>query len=162
MELRHNGTEYEVSPWALSWDDENYYLIGFDDDSKEIRHYRVDKMLNITITAEKRDGGDQFSKFDIGNYSKRTFGMFAGDENTLEIEFDNNLIGVVMDRFGKDIILNSNTENTFVAKLNVNISSQFYGWLAGLGTGVKILSPQSEVEKYLTYIKDISSKYTNY
>ena len=61
----------------MVWDDENYYLIGFDDDSKEIRHYRVDKMLNITITAEKRDGGDQFRKFDIGNYSKRTFGMFA-------------------------------------------------------------------------------------
>lgn len=117
-------------------------------------------MLNITITAEKRDGDDQFSKFDIGNYSKRTFGMFAGDENTLEIEFDNNLIGVVNGRFGQDIILNSNTENTFVAKLNVNISSQFYGWLAGLGTGVKILSPQSEAEKYLKYIKDISSKYT--
>ena len=159
---RKEGAFYVVSPLALMWDNENYYLIGFDDDSKEIRHYRVDKMLNITITSEKRDGGDQFSKFDIGNYSKRTFGMFAGDENTLEIEFDNNLIGVVMDRFGKDIILNSNTENTFVAKLNVNISSQFYGWLAGLGTGVKILSPQSEVEKYLTYIKDISSKYTNY
>ena len=161
-QYRRDGARYRVSPWALTWDNENYYLIGFDDDSKEIRHYRVDKMLNITITAEKRDGGDQFSKFDIGNYSKRTFGMFAGDENTLEIEFDNNLIGVVMDRFGKDIILNSNTENTFVAKLNVNISSQFYGWLAGLGTGVKILSPQSEVEKYLTYIKDISSKYTHF
>ena len=159
---RKEGAFYVVSPLALMWDNENYYLIGFDDDSKEIRHYRVDKMLNITITAEKRDGGDQFRKFDIGNYSKRTFGMFAGDENTLEIEFDNNLIGVVMDRFGKDIILNSNTENTFVAKLNVNISSQFYGWLAGLGTGVKILSPQSEVEKYLTYIKDISSKYTHF
>ena len=161
-QYRRDGARYRISPWALTWDNENYYLIGFDDDSKEIRHYRVDKMLNITITAEKRDGGDQFSKFDIGNYSKRTFGMFAGDENTLEIEFDNNLIGVVMDRFGKDIILNSNTENTFVAKLNVNISSQFYGWLAGLGTGVKILSPQSEVEKYLTYIKDISSKYTHF
>ena len=162
LEPKKDGANYTVSPYILVWDDENYYLIGFDDDSKEIRHYRVDKMLNITITAEKRDGGDQFSKFDIGNYSKRTFGMFAGDENTLEIEFDNNLIGVVMDRFGKDIILNSNTENTFVAKLNVNISSQFYGWLAGLGTGVKILSPQSEVEKYLTYIKDISSKYTHF
>ena len=162
LEPKKDGANYTVSPYILIWDDENYYLIGFDDDSKEIRHYRVDKMLNITITAEKRDGGDQFSKFDIGNYSKRTFGMFAGDENTLEIEFDNNLIGVVMDRFGKDIILNSNTENTFVAKLNVNISSQFYGWLAGLGTGVKILSPQSEVEKYLTYIKDISSKYTHF
>ena len=162
LEPKKDGANYTVSPYILIWDDENYYLIGFDDDSKEIRHYRVDKMLNITITAEKRDGGDQFSKFDIGNYSKRTFGMFAGDENTLEIEFDNNLIGVVMDRFGKDIILNSNTENTFVAKLNVNISSQFYGWLAGLGTGVKILSPQSEVEKYLKYIKDISSKYTHF
>ena len=160
--LKKGGARYQISPWQMIWQDGNYYLIGVDEKSGIVKHYRVDKMLNITITAEKRDGGDQFSKFDIGNYSKRTFGMFAGDENTLEIEFDNNLIGVVMDRFGKDIILNSNTENTFVAKLNVNISSQFYGWLAGLGTGVKILSPQSEVEKYLTYIKDISSKYTNF
>ena len=160
--LKKGGARYQISPWQMIWQDGNYYLIGVDEKSGIVKHYRVDKMLNITITAEKRDGGDQFSKFDIGNYSKRTFGMFAGDENTLEIEFDNNLIGVVMDRFGKDIILNSNTENTFVAKLNVNISSQFYGWLAGLGTGVKILSPQSEVEKYLKYIKDISSKYTHF
>ena len=85
LEPKKDGANYTVSPYILVWDDENYYLIGFDDDSKEIRHYRVDKMLNITITAEKRDGDDQFSKFDIGNYSKRTFGMFAGDENTLEI-----------------------------------------------------------------------------
>ena len=120
-QYRRDGARYRVSPWALTWDNENYYLIGFDDDSKEIRHYRVDKMLNITITAEKRDGGDQFSKFDIGNYSKRTFGMFSKVTKIhSKIEFDNTLSVIVMDRFGKDIILNSNTENTFVAKLNVN------------------------------------------
>lgn len=159
---KKNGANYTVSPHILVWDDENYYLIGFDDKSQEIRHYRVDKMLNITTTTtDKRDGDEQFKKFDIGSFSKRTFGMFAGNESKLEIQFDNNLIGVVMDRFGKDIILHSNTENTFVTTLNVNISSQFYGWLAGLGTGVKIISPQSEAEKYLKYIKDISLNYTH-
>ena len=161
LEPKKDGANYTVSPYILVWDDENYYLIGFDDDSKEIRHYRVDKMLNITITAEKRDGGDQFSKFDIGNYSKRTFGMFAGDENTLEIEFDNNLIGVVMDRFGKNVFILKADEESFFVTTKVDLSPQFFGWLFGFGDSVKIISPQFVADEYAKKLADVNNLYNH-
>lgn len=56
MELRHGGAYYHISPWGLSWDDENYYLIGYDSDAEQIRHYRVDKMLRIQMSKEDREG----------------------------------------------------------------------------------------------------------
>lgn len=52
MELRHDGALYEVSPWSLSWDDVNYYLIAYDSNEGIIKHFRVDKMLYNMITKE--------------------------------------------------------------------------------------------------------------
>lgn len=159
LEPKKNGECYTVSPWVLTWDDENYYLIAYDDESKQIRHYRVDKMLGIEITDERREGKEQFEKFDIALFSKSTFGMFAGNESELEICFDNKFIGVVMDRFGKEVIIHEKNDNSFTALVNVNVSSQFYGWLTGLGKGVKILSPTEEAQKYAEYINNVASQY---
>lgn len=161
LEPKKNGSFYILSPWILTWDDENYYLIAFDDESGQIRHYRVDKMLGIEIIHEPREGREQFKKFDIAMFSKRTFGMFGGEEKELHIEFDNSLIGVVMDRFGKEVIIQKQDEQRFIATVKVNISAQFYGWLAGLGGGVRILSPAEESEKYAGYIENILSVYKN-
>jgi predicted DNA-binding transcriptional regulator YafY len=158
---KKNGTLYTVSPWVMTWDDENYYLIAYDDASSQIRHYRVDKMLSINLTKEKRIGRAEFDNFDIAQFSKRTFGMFAGNESELTIRFANSLIGVVMDRFGKDISIHKSGTDTFDASVRVNISAQFYGWLTALGTGVKILSPAAEASNYADYIKGISALYQN-
>lgn len=159
LEPKKNGSYYTVSPWILTWVDENYYLIAYDDESAQIRHYRVDKMLGIEITSKRRQGREQFEKFDIASFSKSTFGMFAGNESELEICFDNKFIGVVMDRFGKEVIIHIKDDNSFTARVKVNISAQFYGWLTGLGSGVKILSPSEEAEKYTEYINNIAFQY---
>ncbi len=158
LEPKKNGGYYTLSPWVLTWDDENYYLIACDDIG-QIRHYRVDKMLGIEITDERRTGKEQFKNFDIAAFSKRTFGMFAGNETELEIRFNNRLIGVVMDRFGKDAVIHQKNVDSFTAKLKVNVSAQFYGWLTGLGTDAVIVSPSSEAEKYALYIRKIFSEY---
>lgn len=159
LEPKKNGGYYTLSPWVLTWDDENYYLIACDDDSGQIRHYRVDKMLGIEITDERRTGKEQFKNFDIAAFSKRTFGMFAGNETELEIRFNNRLIGVVMDRFGKDAVIRQKSGDCFTAGLKVNVSAQFYGWLTGLGTDAVIVSPSSEAEKYALYIRKIALEY---
>lgn len=159
LEPKKNGCYYTVSPWVLTWDDENYYLIAYDDESRQIRHYRVDKMLGIEITKEMREGSEQFGKFDIASFSKSTFGMFAGNESELEIYFENKFIGVVMDRFGKEAIIHKNDDSSFTATVKVNVSAQFYGWLTGLGKGVKILSPSGEAQKYAEYINNVASQY---
>ena len=65
---RHNGDWFVVSPWALTWDDENYYLVAFDDLDHQVKHYRVDKMMRISIEAEKREGNEEFKNFDTAEY----------------------------------------------------------------------------------------------
>lgn len=159
LEPKKNGDDYIISPWVLTWDDENYYLIAYDDESEQIRHYRVDKMLSIELIPERRTGKEAFQDFDIAVFSKKTFGMFAGSEKELEISFNNKLIGVVMDRFGKDIIIHENNNGTFNARMKVDISAQFYGWLSAFGTDVKIIAPREEAIKYSEYITKISEFY---
>lgn len=159
LKPKKNGARYNVSPWILTWDDENYYLIAYDGISEQIRHYRVDKMLSIELLDELRDGRECFEKFDIAMFSRKTFGMFAGSERNIEVRFSNSLIGVVIDRFGSDVRISTNDDNTFTAYLRVNISAQFYGWLCAFGADAKIISPADEAEKFMDYISKITAKY---
>ena len=86
---RHNGDWFVVSPWALTWDDENYYLVAFDDLDHRVKHYRVDKMMRISIEDEKREGREEFKNFDMAEYSKATFGMYQGQKTKVKIRFAN-------------------------------------------------------------------------
>lgn len=159
MELRPNGIKKDISPWALTWDDENYYMVAFDGESQTIKHYRVDKMRKIQVVNELRDGRELFDKFDMAIYAKKVFGMFTGDEQNVKIQFDNSLIGVVMDRFGKDVMIIPKDRQTFVINVKVNVSKMFFGWIIGLGDKVKILEPHNVVEKMRGEIKRLNSQY---
>jgi predicted DNA-binding transcriptional regulator YafY len=145
--LKRNGERYLVSPYALTWDDENYYMVGYDSDAEMIKHYRVDKMMDIAVTEEKRDGQQHFQNLDIAVYSKKLFSMFSGEEETVRIEFVNRLIGVVIDRFGKDVIVVKSGDAHFVISVSVAVSQQFLAWVASFGPEAKILSPESVVDK---------------
>lgn len=155
MKLRRGGEFYEVSPWLLSWDDENYYLIAHDDRSGEIRHYRVDKMLKLDLLPIPREGQEQFSDFDVAGYSKKTFGMFAGEEETVSLRCDSSLTGVIIDRFGKDVSMRRLDDTHIRARVNVAVSRQFFGWLAGLGTSIQIDSPDHVAAAYRDYLRNI-------
>lgn len=159
MQLRRDGMFYVVSPWLLSWDDENYYLIAVDDRSGAIRHYRVDKMIKIGLLVERRDGKNEFEKFDIAGYSKKTFGMFAGEEETVILSCDSGLTGVMIDRFGKDVALRPRDDGRITARVDVAVSRQFFGWITGLGAAVKIESPEHVAEDYRRYLQEILREY---
>ena len=159
LELRKNGERYEISPWSLTWDNENYYLIAFDSESKKMKHYRVDKMKGILALDEKRDGKEVFDEIDLATYTKTRFGMYAGDEVYVKIRFKNELIGVVIDRFGKDIFIKPDGDKHFIACIEVDVSQQFLGWIFGLGNGAKIISPENVVEKMNNALKDMLSAY---
>lgn len=158
-ELRKDGQFYEISPWALSWDNENYYMIGYDSEAKIIKHYRVDKMLKTACTDMLREGKDLFEQFDIAAYTRKSFGMYGGEEQSVKLEFDNNLVGVVIDRFGKDIIIVPSDKEHFIVNVNVAVSDQFLGWAFALGDGVKILGPQNVVEQMKEMAKKVFEKY---
>lgn len=159
MELRKDGEFYEISPWALTWEDENYYMIGFDSAENIIKHFRVDKMLKISCLNEKREGKSVFGKFDITAYAKKNFGMFAGEEQSVKLQLRNELVGVVLDRFGKDIMIIPKDEEHFNVSVNVAVSAQFFGWIFALGDGVQILGPESVVEKMKEEIRKSAERY---
>ena len=159
MKLRHDGAWYEVSPWKLTWDDENYYLMAFDEKSNEIRFYRVDKIVDIALTEEPRDGKTAFEDLDMAEFSKKTFGMFAGEEKTVRLRCENSLVGVMIDTFGTDVALRPDGDTHFVARMDVVVSSQFFGWLTGLGPRVEIISPDEIRDEYKTYLANIVSCY---
>jgi predicted DNA-binding transcriptional regulator YafY len=159
MQLRHDGAWYEVSPWKLTWDDENYYLMAFDEKADEIRFYRVDKIVDIALMEDVRDGKEAFEHMDMAEFSKKTFGMFAGEEKTVRLRGEKSLTGVIIDTFGTDVALRADGEAHFIARADVVVSSQFFGWLAGLGARVEILSPEDVREEYKDYLANIISQY---
>ena len=140
--FRHNGARYKVSPWALTWDDENYYMIAFDSDSKIIKHFRVDKIVSIEILSEKREGKEFFEKFDMALYSKKVFGMFGGEEVSVQLKCDKSLIGIVIDRFGREVMA-IEYDDYFTVTVSVYQSPLFVSWIMGFGDKIEVLSPQS-------------------
>lgn len=156
---RPNG-EKKVSPWALIWQDENYYLAAFDSEDKIIKHYRVDKMGKVEVADESREGVEQFSTIDLTSYTNQTFGMYGGREETVTLQMPNRLIGVVLDRFGKDADIRPMENDTFRVRAKVAVSGQFYGWLAGIGREVSIESPAAVREAYADWLRSILEQYT--
>lgn len=161
MELRKDGAWYQISPWGLMWDDENYYLVGYDAEDDKIKHYRVDKMLRISVTDKRREGKDAYKKFDLPRYTKSLFGMYGGEETKVTIEAENSMVGVLIDRFGKDIFIVPVDENHFRTVVNVAVSNQFFGWIMALGDGIKIVSPDSVVEQMKAEIRRLTEQYLN-
>lgn len=155
MELKNAGKIYHVSPYYLAYANENYYLIGFDNDRGEVRNYRVDKCKRIDELTEERLGSDAFASFDIASYSNSSFGMFGGESRRVTIECTNDLANVVIDRFGKEVNIHRIDDERFSVSINVVCSGQFYGWLAGLGVRARIASPIDVKENYHEYIGNI-------
>lgn len=159
MQLRKGGQYYEVSPWLLTWDDDNYYLIAYDTESGILKHYRVDKMLQIEISKQEREGKEVFEQFDIAAFSKKTFGMFAGEEETVTLLCKNELAGVMVDRFGKEITMRPYDEHLIQARVHVAVSRPFFGWLTGLGNAARIIGPEKTVASYKEYLQEILEQY---
>ena len=159
MELRKDGAYYVVSPWGLSWDDENYYMVAFDAAANKIKHYRVDKMLHIELIGEEREGKNYFDKFDMALYAKKMFGMFAGEEESVKIECHNRLAGVMIDRFGKDVTMIKKDSEHFTVNVKVAVSKQFLAWVMALGSDAKIIGPDWVVQQVKDELKRLYELY---
>ena len=149
--LRRNGVRYYVSPYALVWDDNHYYMLGFSDDRQRIVNYRVDRMCNTGMTEE--DAVPMPAGFDMEEYVQHQFRMFAGDEVEVVLECRNEIMKYIVDQFGEDVETWPASETTFFAKVSVADSPTFYGWVFPFEGKVKIAEPQEIRDKYMTMVK---------
>lgn len=156
---RHAGERYDVSPWSLTWDDENYYLVGFDEKDQKIKHYRVDKMQHMSMIEQPRSGKETFEHFDLGAYSKKTFGMYGGRDADVTLRCENRLIGVILDRFGTETMIVPDGPDAFRAHVLVSVSPQFYGWVTGIGAGIRIEGPADVKREYAEHLAGVLQWY---
>lgn len=155
---KKNGADYIVSPWALTWDNANYYLVAYDGAADGIRHYRVDKMQEIEALTEAREGRERFEGFDLAAFAKKMFGMYGGTDTDVTLECCNTLAGVIIDRFGQEILMFPHDGDHFRVNVTVAVSPQFFGWLAGIGREIRIVRPERVREQYRRYLQEIVEK----
>ena len=158
-QYRRNGAYYVVSPFALTWDDENYYMVAYDSDAAMIKHYRVDKMEKISILEEDRDGLEAYQALDMAIYARKTFGMFTGKEEHVVLRFENHLVGAVLDRLGRDVFIVPDGPDHFTVRTDVIVSPQFFAWVTGFGTSAQVIGPGHVVEAMKDHICAVAGQY---
>lgn len=157
--FRRDGARYEISPFSLMWDDENYYMIGYDAEACMLKHYRVDKMTDISAAEQSRSGKEAFGEIDMPQYSKKVFGMFTGETVTVRLRFAEHLAGAVIDRFGRDVMITAAGDGRFSVSVDVAVSPQFYAWLFAFGTEAEILSPESVRDEFGDRLARLQAQY---
>ncbi len=160
-EFRHNGKSYITSPWAMVWNDGRYYLLGYDSEMKKIKHYRVDKMTEITnIDGSERDGSQSFEDFDIKRYTRRIFSMYSGQVSEVKMKCHKSLADVIIDKFGMShVVMKPINKEEFIAKVEVEVSPMFISWIMGFGNKLEVTEPKYVREQVRDTIKTLSEVY---
>lgn len=159
IERRH-GQTYTVSPFQLIINDGNYYLLAYSEERKAIRTYRVDRMKDVRLTGEAREGDEAFQKLDIRTFAQRTISMYSGKQAEVTLRFITPLLDAVIDQFGtKNIRYKKVDEGHFTMTATLDISDQFFGWLLRFGRRVKILSPSSVADQLAAYLDKVRAMY---
>ena len=155
LEFRHDGAFYTASPMHLIWDDENYYLVAFDEKDRRAKHFRVDKMRSMAILDEERSAEAADDHTDLADFSKKTFGMFGGTDTEVRLLCRNRLAGVMIDRFGSDVWMVPQENGFFSATVTVTVSPQFFGWVTAFGKDMMITGPDDVVREYREHLEGI-------
>ncbi len=150
--------EYTASPYALVWNDENYYLVAHSD-RHGLTHYRADKMVSIRQTDQPRYMDDEIRKLDLSQYGRNVFSMYGGKQMSVKMRFHNSLAGVVIDRFGKDSMLIPDGADHFSFTAQVSVSPTFLSWMSQFGSKAKILYPQSVAEAHKAMLQEVLKQY---
>ena len=155
---RKQGDKYKVSPFALLINDGNYYLLACDEKGK-LKTYRVDRMKNVSLSGEPREGEDVFKSIDLKTYTQRVFSMFGGEAEHVTIRFINPLLDTMVERFGTNAVYNKVDDKHSSVTAKVEVSDQFFGWLLGFGKRVKLISPEPVVDKFKAYLNKVTEMY---
>lgn len=151
---RHAGAIYQVSPYGLHWDNQNYYMIAYDVSAAQLRHYRVDRMAQIHIAEEPRCGDISMKELDLPRYTSSVFFMYSGEEASVLLRCRRNLVNAVIDRFGKEVPLTPDGTDWFTTRVTVKVSPQFFGWLCGFGNEIQLLHPIGIAEQYRDHLRN--------
>ena len=145
--FRKEGKNFCVNPIALMINNDNYYLVGYNDYFHTILHYRVDRMTEVRMTSHDKVEYMGEIDFDLKKHHKQLFGMYGGEEQKVTVQFDSSLIGVVIDKFGEDVDLIPRKDGTVRIETEVQVSPQFIAWVNSFENKMRVISPKKVVEQ---------------
>jgi predicted DNA-binding transcriptional regulator YafY len=154
---KHGGYTYSFSPYALLWNSEKYYAVGFSTKHGKVIAFRVDRMakpklLDTPAVPKPED-------FDVSLYRKSIFQMYGGaDPQKVKLKCENALMKSIIDSFGESVETAVLDDGHFVAEVDVSLSPTFYGWVFSFGGRMRINSPAYAVAEYLTLARNIANQ----
>jgi len=154
--FRKNGGLYKATPIMMIWNDDKYYLVAHCDEHNEIRHYRIDRMCDAAAIDED---GENIEQFDMAEYNTHMFGMYSGELMQADITFENSLVNVVLDQFGKDVIMKESEPGWFDIKVDVSVSPVFLSWMFQLGRRASIKGPKKLINAMRQLLKENMCNY---
>lgn len=146
-----DGKRYVISPWCLIWENERYYMAGYDENADLIKHYRVDKMNNVKIEKSNRAGADKYNMLYDANH--KNFGMFGGKPEIVTLVADKDCAGALIDHFGEDVWLHT-CDDKISCVVDVCVSTRFFAWVASFGGRMTITSPSYVHDDYKRMLMD--------
>ena len=155
---KYREKEYLASPYGLCQDHENCYLLALSE-RHGITAYRVDRMSDIKVSADNRIFCPELTGKNLNEHANRLFQMYAGDQVNVKMRFHKELLNVVIDRFGRDIMLIPDGDEHFNFTVNIAVSPMFLSWVVGFGSKAKILYPESVVEQCKALCQEAMSQY---
>lgn len=159
MQRRVPIKDYVVSPWSVIWKNEKYYMLGYDEESKEFKHYRLDKIMEIEVSTFLRHGHDKFKELDIARYADRHFGMYGGKMEAVTLRTKPDKVFLLLDEFGMDIPIRTDENGMIETRVEVAVNNQFFGWLFSLYEEVELVKPEAVKERLLLYAKNFTEGY---
>ena len=151
--LRNGGEVYVISPYAMYWNEDFYYVVGWSDKHDNISAFRVDRMVEVTPLKEKAVRKSE--GFNVSVYAHKIFEMYDGEEVRVKLECRNELMKYVIDRFGDGVETEPSNGETFICYANVCLSPTFYGWVFGFGGDIRILEPEKATEDIVNMVNAI-------
>lgn len=156
--VKHEEYKSVVTPYALCWDNENYYLVTYSSKHGKFINYRVDKMKSVELLEDQGDfaGIEAIENITAENHY---FGLFVGKTERITIYFKNFLIGAVIDRFGKDLVISKSNKNGFTITVKMVVSPSFIAWMLGFGDNAKVVSPKSVIKQITAKAEEVIKSY---
>ena len=157
---RKDGKVYTVNPFATIFSDDNYYLVCYDDKYLSVTHYRIDRMDKVKMLDEDvKPLPSDHALHDLKKHKKSVFGMYNGETEKVKFVIEKNLIDVVYDKFGKDLKLMSFGDDKYTFTAEVKVSPIFFGWCCAFGERLKVVAPDSVIERIKEHVKTITNMY---
>lgn len=161
IEYRKDKQRYIVNPVTLICSRDNYYLVCYNDKYKDISNYRVDRMEDVKEETINLNQADCAKTFNINKYRKQVFSMYTGKIEEIEILAHNDLVDIIIDKFGENVKMTVHGKEYFITKVKVQISPVFFSWCCMFGNKLKVISPQNIIKDIKKHIEEVRGNYSN-